>query len=106
MITEREARFNPGNGRTVSVGSYGANAFGLHDVHGNLWEWTADCYNQTYAGAPDNGTAWTSGDCGRRVLRGGSWYDMEPLLRAASRHTAVATLRAHTYGLRVARELP
>ncbi len=59
--------------QTVPVGSFPANAFGLRDVHGNVWEWVEDCWNESYAGAPANGTAWTSGDCGRRVLRGGSW---------------------------------
>ena len=42
-------------------------------MHGNVWEWVEDCWNDSYEGAPDDGSAWTSGDCGRRVLRGGSW---------------------------------
>ena len=60
--------------RTAAVGSYPANAWGLHDVHGNVWEWTQDCWHGSYAGAPTDGSAWTSGgDCARRVVRGGSW---------------------------------
>ena len=55
------------------VGSYEPNAFGLYDVLGNVSEWTEDCWNETYAGAPTDGRAWRSGDCSLRVLRGGSW---------------------------------
>ena len=62
--------------KTVSVGSFSANEFGLHDVHGNVWEWVEDCWHKSYMGAPVDGSAWTSGgDCGKRVLRGGSWDD-------------------------------
>jgi formylglycine-generating enzyme required for sulfatase activity len=59
--------------QTVPVGSYAGNAFGLYDVHGNVWEWTEDCWNANHAGAPSDGSAWTTGDCGFRVIRGGSW---------------------------------
>ena len=62
-----------GHARTAPVGRYEANAFGLYDVLGNVLEWTADCWNESYAGAPSNGGAWESGECTRRVLRGGSW---------------------------------
>ena len=58
---------------TAPVGSFSANAWGLHDLHGNVWEWVQDCSNDSYVGAPTDGSAWTSGDCGRRVIRGGSW---------------------------------
>ena len=58
---------------TAPVGSFAANAFGLHDVHGNVWEWVEDCWNGNYAGAPSDGSAWESGNCDGRVLRGGSW---------------------------------
>ena len=59
---------------TVSVGELPSNEFGLHDVHGNVWEWVEDCWHDSYRGAPSDGRAWTSGgDCGQRVLRGGSW---------------------------------
>ena len=58
---------------TAPVGSFSANPFGLHDVHGNVWEWVEDCWNDSYDGAPSDGSAWESGNCERRVLRGGSW---------------------------------
>ena len=60
--------------KTVPVGSYPTNEFGLHDVHGNVWEWVEDCGHDSYDGAPSDGSAWTSGgDCSTRVVRGGSW---------------------------------
>jgi len=92
-------------GKTVAAGSFPPNAFGLHDVHGNVWEWVQDCVNVNYQGAPDNGSAWESGDCSRRVLRGGSW-DLEPwLLRSANRGGNAAGNRNYSIGFRVARTL-
>ena len=61
------------NEQTAPTGSFRANVFGLHDVHGNVWEWVEDCWSGDYPGAPSDGRAWTGGDCGNRVLRGGSW---------------------------------
>ena len=63
-------------GRTVEAGSFPANRFGLHDMHGNVWEWVQDCWNGSYNGAPSDGSAWTTRDCSLRVLRGGSWVSM------------------------------
>jgi formylglycine-generating enzyme required for sulfatase activity len=91
--------------QTVTVGSFPANAFGLHDVHGNVREWVADCWNDSYAGAPANGTALTSGDCGQRVLRGGSWSLTPRNLRSANRIGNVADDRYNSLGFRVARTL-
>ena len=60
--------------KTMAVGRFPGNDFGLHDVHGNVWEWVEDCWHVDYEGAPEDGSAWvTGGDCSRRVLRGGSW---------------------------------
>ena len=73
------------NRQTAPVGSFSANGFGLYDVHGNVWEWVEDCRNESYAGAPTDGSAWESGDCSRRVLRGGSWGSGAGDLRSANR---------------------
>ena len=78
-----------------------ANAFGLYDMHGNVWEWTQDCWNDSYKGAPDNGRAWESGDCGRRVLRGGSWYDIPTRVRSAYRSYGGAANRGNNFGFRL-----
>lgn len=92
---------------TVPVGSYAANAFGLYDMHGNVKEWVEDCTNASYNDAPADGKAWTSGDCGQRILRGGAWYDNPQGLRSARRDWAVSGTQSHfnaTIGFRVARD--
>ena len=91
--------------RTVPVGSFAANAWGLHDVHGNVWEWTEDCWNGSYDGAPDDGGAWTSGDCSRRVLRGGSWFSQPGVARSADRFWLDSGARNDVASFRVARTL-
>jgi formylglycine-generating enzyme len=58
---------------TAPVGSFRPNAFGLYDMLGNVWQWTEDCHHDSYDGAPSDGSAWTSGECKYRVLRGSSW---------------------------------
>ena len=93
--------------RTVPVGSFGANQFGLHDVHGNVLEWVQDCWNANYKGAPVDGTSvWTTGDCSNRVLRGGSWIGLPWDLRSASRFRDGTDIRFNSVGFRVARTLP
>ena len=94
-----------GHVKTVPVGSYSANGFGLHDVHGNVWEWVEDCWNGSYLGAPVDGSAWESGDCSRRVLRGGSWSFIPRDLRSASRFGNSTGSRNDLIGFRVARTL-
>ena len=71
------------------VGRYEPNRFGLHDMHGNVWEMVQDCWNDSYSGAPDDGSAWTLGDCSRGVVRGGSWGSDPRYLRSAVRHRSV-----------------
>ena len=91
--------------RTAPVGSFSPNAFGLQDVHGNVWEWVEDCWNDSYNGAPSDGSAWTSGECDVRVLRGGSW-DLRPgYLRSAYRIRSTTGSRGNSLGFRVARTL-
>ena len=89
--------------RTAPVGAFNANAWGVHDMHGNVWEWVEDCWNDSYVGAPSDGSAWTSGDCGRRVLRGGSWFDYPRNLRSANRYGNTTEIRDLDDGFRVVR---
>ena len=67
--------------------------------------WTEDCWNENYHNAPGDGSAWTTGDCGRRVLRGGSWYVYPRILRSASRFRDIAGIRDYIIGFRLARTL-
>ena len=90
---------------TSPVGAFKANKFGLNDMHGNVWEWTQDCWNESYVGAPTNGDAWESGDCTRRMLRGGSWRVPPGWMRSADRSRHVKGNRLFTVGFRVARAL-
>ena len=92
------------NEMTAPVGSFSANAFGLHDMHGNVSERVEDCWNDSYAGAPSDGSAWLSGECSMRVLRGGSCYDLPRNLRSATRVSDIGT-RNYQIGFRVARTL-
>jgi formylglycine-generating enzyme required for sulfatase activity len=91
---------------TEPVGSYAPNAFGLYDMHANVWEWVEDCRNENYAGAPTDGSAWTNGIChwSRRVLRGGSWGFWASTMRAANR-AGDGLGERHSDGFRVARTL-
>jgi formylglycine-generating enzyme required for sulfatase activity/uncharacterized caspase-like protein len=91
--------------RTVPVDTFSPNPWGLSQVHGNVWEWTEDCWNGSYTGAPTDGSAWTSGDCRHRVVRGGSWFDDPRLLRSALRFWLTSGFRVYGYGFRVGRTL-
>jgi len=91
------------NRETSPVGAFDPNRFGLYDMAGNVLQWTQDCYNDSYIGAPSDGSAWASGDCGRRVLRGGSW-DLGPRdVRVAYRFRYGATFAYNLIGFRLAR---
>ena len=88
------------------VGLKKPNQFDLHDMIGNVWEWTQDCWNENYSGAPTDGSAWTKGDCSRRVVRGGSSYDNPHAFRSAKRTWNMASNRyLNGVGFRVARTL-
>ena len=93
-------------GETTPVGTFAPNAFGLYDVHGNVREWVEDCWHDSYRGAPSDGTAWmVGGDCGRRVLRGGTWYNHPRHLRSAERYWIATGFWDSSAGFRVARTL-
>ena len=94
-----------GHVHTAPVGSFAANGWGLHDVLGNVWEWTEDCWNDRYAGAPTDGSAWEYGDCSQRVLRGSSWSSRPSDLRAADRGKVASGGPVIRLGFRVARTL-
>jgi formylglycine-generating enzyme required for sulfatase activity len=95
-------------GQTVPVDSFDPNPWGLYNVHGNVWEWTDDCWNETNNGNPGDGSARMTGDCTLRVRRGGSYVNVPWALRAAERDSAFASSKTFLfdpYGFRVARTL-
>jgi formylglycine-generating enzyme required for sulfatase activity len=90
----------------LPVGSFEANPWGLYDVHGNVWEWCEDVWHEDYGGAPVDGSAWLQGgDVSWRVVRGGSWLNDPPSLRAASRFRLATNLKINIIGFRLARTL-
>ena len=91
--------------KTAPVASFAVNAFGIYDMHGNVWEWTQDCWNGSYRGAPGDGSAWLSGDCSRRVLRGGSWNYNPNFLRSANRYWLNSGHRNYNSSFRLVRTL-
>jgi formylglycine-generating enzyme required for sulfatase activity len=88
------------------VGKLTPNNWGLYDMSGNVWEWIQDCDHVNYNGAPADGTAWETGHCEWRLLRGGSWEDGQDELRAANRFVGPIGGRDNIAGFRVARTLP
>ncbi len=97
------------DGKTHPVGEKNANPWGLHDMHGNVWEWVQDCYHESYQGAPDDGSAWQDGDrCanGGRVLRGGSFVFPPEDLRSAYRDVGVPVSWVRFDGFRCVRVPP
>lgn len=90
---------------TVRVDEFGPNPWGLYNVHGNVWDWTEDCWNDANRGNPGDGSARTTGDCTWRVARGGAWNYAPTYLRAAYRYWNLPDNRSGVQGLRVVREL-
>jgi len=82
-----------------------ANAFGLYDMHGNVWEWCEDDWHDSYDGAPNDGSAWTdiSGSASNRVYRGGGWYGNAANCRSAFRYRYSPGYRGHNLGFRLSR---
>jgi formylglycine-generating enzyme required for sulfatase activity/predicted Ser/Thr protein kinase len=91
---------------TAPVGSFQPNAFGLYDVLGNVFEWVQDCWNPDYRGAPADGSAWLSGDCSQRDMRGGSWFTAPARVSIPGRNRFEETYRSNSVGFRLVREIP
>lgn len=100
----RHAPCDDGEAKTAPVGQYKANAFSLHDMHGNAWEWVEDCWKSGYHDAPSNGEIYKSEDCRYRVIRGGSWYNIPLGARSANRYWYGPAYRSFNLGFRLFRE--
>jgi formylglycine-generating enzyme required for sulfatase activity len=110
--------FNPGTGKAhcfscgetlapkgpTAIASFDPNAFGLHDVNGNVAEWVRDCFSENYEGAPTDGSAWEQGDCSTRVVRGGSFRSPPKSIRSRKREKLASDRRDPTVGIRLVRE--
>jgi formylglycine-generating enzyme required for sulfatase activity len=95
-----------GAAENIEVGKYKPNAFGLHDMLGNVREWVADCHIIGYAGAPTDGSVRKhEGACEKRVVRGGAWLDGPSTARSAYRYSEVENMRNYQTGFRLARDL-
>jgi formylglycine-generating enzyme required for sulfatase activity len=91
--------------QTVPVDSFRSNRWGIFQIHGNIWEWTQDCWHENYVGAPAEGSPWESGRCDYRIVRGGSWATYPGDLRAAVRGRFPVDFRSDSLGFRVGRTL-
>lgn len=87
------------------AGSFAANPYKLQDMNGSVWEWVADCWHNSYKGAPDDGRAWDEPICRVRVIRGGSWRDGSAYMLSTTRFKYDASVRQNQNGFRVARDL-
>lgn len=92
-------------GKTQPVMKKKPNAFGLYDMHGNVFEWVEDCWNNSYESAPEDGSVWTTEECSSRVARGGFWLNTPDFLRSADRIRFTTDIRNNYLGFRVGRTL-
>jgi formylglycine-generating enzyme required for sulfatase activity len=90
---------------TAPVGSFEPSPWGLYDTAGNVWEWVSDCWNDSYEGAPIDGSSWDEGNCARSPLRGGSWTHYSRNIRAANRNDNDRTSAGNGYGIRLAEDI-
>ncbi|MDD0977473.1 formylglycine-generating enzyme family protein [Pseudomonas fontis] len=106
-ISQHANVYGPKDGFSYSapVGSFPANAFGVYDMHGNVYEWVADCWNESYQGAPSDGSAWMTGNCKTVQIRGNDWGEAPIFSRSGNRNTSLPDNRGDWIGFRVAREL-
>ncbi len=96
---------NDGYVYSAPVGSFAPNAFGLYDMLGNVFEWVQDCWHADYRGSPSDGSAWQSGNCSERDLRGGSWFTTPAYVSVAARNHFPAVYHSNSIGFRLVREL-
>lgn len=94
------------NNNTQPVGQKQANELGVYDMSGNVREWVQDCWHGSYVDAPSDGRAWEQGDCGWRVIRGGSWYGKPSYVRSADRFWYATYFWNNNLGFRLVRSLP
>lgn len=107
QITQHANTYGPKDGYSFSspVDAFAANAFGVYDMHGNVYEWVADCEHDNYVGAPSDGSAWDEADCKVRHIRGNDWGEAPIFSRSGNRNASVPQNRGDWIGVRVAREL-
>jgi len=98
-------RYSDGYWGPAPVGTYPPNPFGIQDLDGNVSEWVADCWHDSYLRAPEDGSAWVNKGCERRVVRGGAWGSAPDQIRSAYRAASRADVRSARIGFRVARDL-
>lgn len=106
-IAKHANTYGPADGYsyTSPAGSYAPNAFGVYDMHGNVYEWVEDCEHDSYVGAPSDGSAWLTGQCEVRQIRGNDWGEAPIFSRSGNRNSLYSNVRGDWLGLRVARDL-